>query len=203
MDAIINPDASSPPVSLDSGAGGLESEFNKSSTSLRTSSGGDTLRDSESSEGAITRFELDIACISEKLTNLSVLLMHVETKESDFEAFVSDSDPDLTVKALEFDLLSGILNSEVKVLETHISECQADKASVMESLSSRKQLGEPPIGMEEMLRDSEKSLEQSMQLVSEIKAQSAHFEKKLLRFAGDETCKFHVLLFVCYTKSTV
>lgn len=189
MDAITNPDASSPPVSIHSGAGGPESEFNKSSTSVRTSSGGDTLLDSENTEGIITRFELDIACISEKLTNLNVLLMHVETKESDFEAFVSDMNSDLTVKALEFDLLSGILNSEVKVLETYISDCQTDKANVMEFLSSHKHLGEPLMGMEDMLHDSEKSLEQSMALVLEIKVQSAHFEKKLLRFAGDETWK--------------
>ncbi|KAI3747965.1 hypothetical protein L6452_10730 [Arctium lappa] len=187
MDAITNPDASSPPVSIHSG--GPESEFNKSSTSLMTSSGGDTLRDSESTEGIITRFELDIACISEKLTNLHVLLMHVETKESDFEAFVSDMNSDLIVKALEFDLLSGILNSEVKVLEKHISDCQTDKANVMEFLSLRKHLGEPLMGMEDMLHDSEKSLEQSMALVLEIKVQSAHFEKNLLKFAGDETWK--------------
>ncbi|XP_024977358.1 WPP domain-interacting tail-anchored protein 1-like [Cynara cardunculus var. scolymus] len=187
MDAITNPDASSPPVSLHSG--GPESELNKSSTSLRNSSSGDTLRDSESTEGIITRFELDIACISEKLNNLNLLLMYVETKESDFEAFVSGMDPDSTVKALEFDLLSGILNSEVRVLETHISDCQTDKANVMEFLSSRKHLGEPLMGMEEMLHDSEKSLEQSMELVLDIKVQSAHFEKNLLRFARDETWK--------------
>lgn len=179
MDAAINYDASSPPASLHSG--GPESDFNKSSLSVKTS------RDSESTGETVTRFELDVASICEKVTNLNLLSMHVETKESDFEAFVSDMDPDFVTKALEFDLLCGLLGSELRVLETHISDLQKEKANVMEFLSSRKHLGEPIMGMEDMLYDSEKSLEQSLEQVSEIKVRSANFENNLLRFAGDET----------------
>ncbi|KAI3704708.1 hypothetical protein L1987_74935 [Smallanthus sonchifolius] len=178
MDAATSYDASFPPVSLHSG--GSESDINRSSISIKTS------RDSESTGEIITRFELDIACICEKLTNLNLLSMHVETMESDFEAFVSDMDPDLVTKTVEYDLLCGFLYSETRILETLISDLQIQKKNVREFLCSRKHLGEPVIGMEEMLLDSERSLEQSLEQVLEIKIRSANFEKNLLRFSGDD-----------------
>ncbi|KAF5799879.1 putative WPP domain-interacting tail-anchored protein [Helianthus annuus] len=174
MDATASYNASSPLVSFHSG--GSESDINKSSLSVKTS------RDSESTVEIITRFKLDIACICEKLANLNLLSMHVETMENDFKAFVSDTDPDLIIKIVEYDLLSGFLDSETRILETHISDLQKEKDNVREFLSSR----ESVIGMEEMLHDSEKSLEQSLEQVSEIKIRSANFEKNLLRFSGDE-----------------
>lgn len=186
MDATTNYDASSPPASLHSG--GIESEFNKSSVSLKTSSGGDTFRDSDSTGEILARYELDITYICEKLANLNMLSMYVETMESDFEAFVPDMDPDLVVKALKYDLLSGYLNSEARVLESHISDLKREKANVREFLSSRKHLGEHLVGMEDMLYDSEKSLEQSLEQVVEIKTRSANFEMNFLRVSGDERC---------------
>nr|GEY77172.1 WPP domain-interacting tail-anchored protein 1-like [Tanacetum cinerariifolium] len=87
-----------------------------SSISIKTS------RDSESTGEIIARFELDITFICERLTNLNLLSMHVETKESDFEPFVSDMDPDLVFKVLEYDLLAGVFGSEVRLLETHNAE---------------------------------------------------------------------------------
>ncbi|MFS7893841.1 putative WPP domain-interacting tail-anchored protein [Helianthus anomalus] len=174
MDATASYSASSPLVSFHSG--GSESDINRSSLSVKTS------RDSESTVEIITRFKLDIACICEKLANLNLLSMHVETMENDFKAFVSDTDPDLIIKIVEYDLLSGFLDSETRILETHISDLQKEKDNVREFLSSR----ESVIGMEEMLHDSEKSLEQSLEQVSEIKIRSANFEKNLLRFSGDK-----------------
>nr|GEW02726.1 WPP domain-interacting tail-anchored protein 1 [Tanacetum cinerariifolium] len=82
-----------------------------------------TPRDSESTGEIIARFELDIAFICERLTNLNLLSMHMETRESNFEPFVSDDiDPDLVVNVLEYDLLAGVFGSEVRLLETHIAE---------------------------------------------------------------------------------
>nr|GEW25533.1 WPP domain-interacting tail-anchored protein 1 [Tanacetum cinerariifolium] len=82
-----------------------------------------TPRDSESTGEIIARFELDIAFICERLTNLNLLSMHVETRESNFEPFVSDDiDPDLVVKVLEYDLLARVFGSEVRLLETHIAK---------------------------------------------------------------------------------
>nr|GEZ77943.1 WPP domain-interacting tail-anchored protein 1-like [Tanacetum cinerariifolium] len=81
-----------------------------------------TFRDSESTGEIIARFELDIAFICERLTNLNLLSMHLETRESDFEPFVSDVDPDLVVNVLEYDLLARVFGSVVRLLETHIAE---------------------------------------------------------------------------------
>lgn len=173
MDATNNYDASS--------------EFTKSSISSKTSSDGDTIPDSENPIEIIKRFELEIAYICEKLANLNLLSMRVETKENAFEALLSDMDPILVVNALEIDLLSGLLDSEVKVLEKHISDLQIQKAKVMEFLNSRKHLEkeEPLMRMEDMLRDSGRTLEQSLEQVLEIKLRSANFQRNLLRFGGE------------------
>ncbi|PWA99738.1 WPP domain-interacting protein 2 [Artemisia annua] len=168
MDATANYDASSRTSSLHSGG--------PSKTS----------RDSESTGEIIARFELDIAFICERLTNLNLLSMHVETRESDFEPFVSDMDLELVVKLLEYDLLAGVLGSEVKLLETHISDLQIEKSNVSEFLLSRKHLGEPVVGMEDMLQDSEKSLAQLLEQVLDLKVRSASFERNVLRFAGND-----------------
>jgi len=176
-----------------------ESEFYRS-ISRRTSSVADTFQELESVGEVVTRFELDMACVCEKLANLNLLLMHVEAMESDFEAFVSELNPnpsDLYVKALTFDFLSGFLNSEVTVLENQISDFQMEKASMQEILSSSN-LGDTSIEMEDMLHDSEKSLQQSMEQLLEIKARSALFEKKALRFAEEVTRKILSLLFLFF-----
>ncbi|GJZ43785.1 WPP domain-interacting tail-anchored protein 1 [Tanacetum coccineum] len=172
MDTTASYDASSRTSSLRSGG--------PSSISIKTS------RDSESTGEIIARFELDIAFICERLMNLNLLSMHVETRESDFEPFVSDMDPELVLKVLEYDLLAGVLGSEVRLLETHIFDLQTEKANVHEFLSSRKHLGEPLAGMEDMLNDSEKSLAQLLEQVSDLKVRSASFERNVLEFAGVE-----------------
>ncbi|KAL7614958.1 hypothetical protein Lser_V15G07586 [Lactuca serriola] len=174
MDAISNYDDES-------------SEFNKSSISLMTSSGDDSVQDSESPVEIIKRFEVEIAYICEKLANLNLLSMRVETKENAFEALLSEMDPVLVVNALEIDLLSGLLDSEVRVLEKHISDLQIEKANVMEFLSSRKPFGEeePLMRMEDMLNGSGRTLEQSLEQILEIKIRSANFQRNLLRFGGE------------------
>ncbi|KAK9071739.1 hypothetical protein SSX86_008168 [Deinandra increscens subsp. villosa] len=166
-----------------------ESEFYKT-MSRRTSSVADTFQELESVGEVVTRFELDMACVCEKLANLNLLLMHMETIEGDFQAFVSDINPnlsDLEVKALEFDFLSGFLNSEVQVLETHISEFLSDKTNMQDFISSSKYLGDNSMEQEDMLRDSEKSLQHSMDQLLELKARAAMFENNVARFYGGET----------------
>ncbi|XP_076954327.1 WPP domain-interacting tail-anchored protein 1-like [Bidens hawaiensis] len=166
-----------------------ESEFFKT-ISRRTSSVADTFQELESVGEVVTRYELDMACVCEKLANLNLLLMHMETIEGGFEAFVSDTNPnlsDLEVKALEFDFLSGFLNSEVQVLETHISDVLTDKNNMQEFISSSKLLGDTSVEQEDMLRDSEKSLQHSMDQLLELKARAAMFEKNVSKFYGVET----------------
>ncbi|KAL4577337.1 hypothetical protein LXL04_013445 [Taraxacum kok-saghyz] len=173
MDATSNYDASS--------------EFSKSSLSLKTSSDNDSVQGSESPVDIIKRFELEISYICEKLANLNLLSMRVESKENAFESLLHEMDPVLVVNALEIDLLSGLLDSELKVLEKHISDIQIEKDHVMELLSSRKHLqeSEPLMRMEDMLNDSGRTLEQSLEQILEIKIRSANFQRNLLRFGGD------------------
>ncbi|XP_040363998.1 WPP domain-interacting tail-anchored protein 1 isoform X2 [Rosa chinensis] len=97
----------------------------------------------------ITGVELDLACAYEKLLNLIGFMMHVATKESDFDAFISDEEQTIVgsvEKALEFTLLSGILDSE----------------------------------------DSEQSLKQLQEQISEIRMQSLKFQRTLSCFDGEE-----------------
>lgn len=161
------------------------SEFNKSIISSKTSSDVDTIGNTESPGEIIKRFELEIAYISEKLSNLNLLSMRVETKENEFEALLSDMDPVLVANALEIDLLSGLLDSEVKVLEKQISDLQIEKANVKKFLDSHMKEGGPFMRMEDMLDESERTLEQSLEQVLEIKIRSANFQKNLLRFSGE------------------
>ncbi|XVF71360.1 hypothetical protein PTKIN_Ptkin12aG0030900 [Pterospermum kingtungense] len=130
----------------------------------------------------ITTLELDLACCSEKLVNLSMLTMHVATKETDLESFMSEKDNmsvDSVEKALEFDLLSGILDSEVRELDKFRECLETDIISSRETISSFKHLGEAFFIMEEKLHDSEESLKQSRDQVSEIRIQSADFQRIL------------------------
>ncbi|KAK2663162.1 hypothetical protein Ddye_001736 [Dipteronia dyeriana] len=137
----------------------------------------------------VTRVELDIACASEKLVNLNILMMHVATRESDFEAFASEREhilSDSAEKALEFDLLSGIVDSEVRELDKFMAILQADIINDREAIFSYKHSGEPYVEMEEQLLDSENSLKQSLEQISEIKRQSATFQRTLACLDGEE-----------------
>ncbi|PSS33623.1 WPP domain-interacting tail-anchored protein [Actinidia chinensis var. chinensis] len=136
----------------------------------------------------LTKVELALACFSEKLVNLNVLTMHVSTRENDFEAFVSDKEPamgDYDMKAMEFDLLSGILDSEVRELDAFMSTIQSEIINVRETVSSYKNLEQDSNDMEDKLNDSEESLKQSLDQLSEIRVQSAKFQKILSSFGGE------------------
>lgn len=130
----------------------------------------------------LTRVELDLACSSEKLVNLSILTMHVSARESDFESFTSETDSSLVdsaEKAMTFDLLTGILDSEVKELDMFISRLQVDIVDATQMISSFRHLGATFLELEKKLQDSEESLKQSQDQVSDIKEQCASFQKIL------------------------
>ncbi|KAK2968612.1 hypothetical protein RJ640_028259 [Escallonia rubra] len=141
-------------------------------------SGGEVTRELETAGEVLTRVELDIARSSEKLVNLNILMMHVATKESEFEALVSEEEHDFSgsvEKALEFDFLSGILDSEVIELDNILSTLKADILNTRETISSSKHLGEafrPFRVMEEKLNDSEESLKESLEQISEIRGKT-------------------------------
>ncbi|KHG15874.1 WPP domain-interacting tail-anchored 1 -like protein [Gossypium arboreum] len=153
------------------------------------SSGGEVNEEFGRANEILTRVELDLACSSEKLVNLSVLTMHLATRETDFESFMSEKDNmqvESMEKALEFDLLSGILDSEVKELNKFMEHLETYIISSREAISSFKHLGETFFKMEEKLLDSEESLKQSRDQVSEIKMQAADFHRILSCLHGNE-----------------
>ncbi|KAI7996381.1 WPP domain-interacting tail-anchored protein 1 [Camellia lanceoleosa] len=116
-------------------------------------------------------------------------MMHVATRESDFEPFVSDKEhvlDDSIVKALEFYLLSGILDSELRELDNFTPTVQTDITNAHEIVTSCKYFGQPVEELEDKLLDSEESLKQSLDQVSEIRVQSAKFQRILSSFGGEE-----------------
>ncbi|EOA20067.1 hypothetical protein CARUB_v10000340mg [Capsella rubella] len=143
----------------------------------------------------LTKVELDFAFISEKLVNLSLLTMQLGTRENDFESFVSkkveeeeeeeeeepssngDDNDDSAEKALEFDLLSSILNSEVKELESLLGFLQNEIQSARAMISPFQHDGEAFSDLEGKLHDAEQSLGQLMDQVVEMKKQSSYFQR--------------------------
>ncbi|KAL2522978.1 WPP domain-interacting tail-anchored protein 1-like [Forsythia ovata] len=115
-----------------------------------------------------------------------------KARENDFEAFVlleECASKGCVEKALEFELLSGILDSEVRELYSFLSTLRTEILSLHGIRSSFEQLGEAFKEMEENLQHCEESLKQSFEQVSEIKVQSANFQRILSSDAGDEKWK--------------
>ncbi|XP_004304181.1 PREDICTED: WPP domain-interacting tail-anchored protein 1 [Fragaria vesca subsp. vesca] len=133
--------------------------------------------------------ESDLARAADKLQNLSGFMMRVATKESDFEAFVSKEEEksvDCVEKALEYTLLSGILDSEVSELDKLMAMLQMEITAAQGILSSYTYLGETFAVMEEKLQYSEQSLKQLQEQVSEIRMQSLKFQRTFSSSDGEE-----------------
>ncbi|KAH6774634.1 hypothetical protein C2S51_013038 [Perilla frutescens var. frutescens] len=169
-----------------------ETESNNIDSLEVVSSGGDSMRELENAAKILTRVELDIACSSAKLINLDILVMHVASRENDFEAFALEDVHTLEgriVKGLEFDILYGFLDSEVSELESFLSALHTEIFRSREVVSSSTHVGDTLNDIEEKLRDCEDSLKQSFEQVSDIKMQSANFQRILLASPGDEKWK--------------
>uniref|UniRef100_A0A1J3DDZ1 WPP domain-interacting tail-anchored protein 1 n=1 Tax=Noccaea caerulescens TaxID=107243 RepID=A0A1J3DDZ1_NOCCA len=144
-----------------------------------------------SAREVLTKVELDFAFVSEKLVNLSLLTMQLGSREHDFESsFVSikeeeeeedawSRDDDSAEKALEFDLLSSILDSEVKELESILGYLQNEIQSARVMISPFQHDGEEEAisDLEGKLQDAEQSLGQLIDQVVEMKMQSSNFHK--------------------------
>ncbi|KAG8662428.1 WPP domain-interacting tail-anchored protein 1 isoform X1 [Manihot esculenta] len=169
--------------SVDPGA-----ESSKIDLVVEMSSNGETSSELVIADEIITRMELDLACASEKLVNLSVLMMYLESKESEFEttaALEGDISGD-AAEVLEFDFLSRILDSEVTELDKFMATLQENIVEAHEMISSYKHLGQTFMAMKEKLLDSEKSLRQSHDQISEIRTQFAKFQRTLSCLNGQE-----------------
>ncbi|XP_008365431.2 WPP domain-interacting tail-anchored protein 1-like [Malus domestica] len=136
----------------------------------------------------LTRVELDLACASEKLVNLNVLMMRVATKESEFEAFASEEEHTSAYyleKAMELSLLFGIVDAELSELEKLMAVLQTEITSAQGILSSYTYLGETVAVIEEKLRDSEQSLKQLQDQAYEIRMESLNLQRAFPCFDGE------------------
>ncbi|XP_062106405.1 WPP domain-interacting tail-anchored protein 1 isoform X1 [Humulus lupulus] len=145
----------------------------------------------------LTQLELDLACTSEKIVNTNVLMMHVATRENDFEAFAAEkehSSDDSLEKALEFDFLSGVLESEVSELDGFMAVLQSGVFNARALLSSCSNAGETFKELEEKLHDCEQSFKQSLDQFSEIQTHSMYLQRALSCFDRQENGNGHKIL---------
>lgn len=139
----------------------------------------------------LTKVDLDLAFFSEKLVNLHVVLMNLLAQENDLETMTAGNNyisADFLEKALVFNLLSGIFDSEVRELDSFIDSLEAEIFDARQKMSSCRHLRETCTTMEEKLHDSEESLKQSQHQISEVKLQSAKLQRTVLAFTHDN-CK--------------
>ncbi|EXB44924.1 hypothetical protein L484_026512 [Morus notabilis] len=142
----------------------------------------------ESCMEVLTKLDLDLAYSSEKLVNLHGLSMHLSAQENELEARAMGNNytsTEFVEKTLVFDLLSGVLESEVRELDSFMVSLQAEIVDAHQKISSCRHLTEPYTMMEEKLHDSEESLKQTQHRISEVKIQSTKLQRTVLAFAHD------------------
>lgn len=131
---------------------------------------------------ALTRVELDIAYSSEKLLNLEILLMLVVDRANDFEAVsmeYKDISDESVMKAFESDILSGILDMEVKELQSFMCLLQTEIIEAHQQVSQNEHFEESAAKAEEKLHDAEKSVKKLQDSVADILDQSSTFIRTL------------------------
>ncbi|PKA52709.1 WPP domain-interacting tail-anchored protein 1 [Apostasia shenzhenica] len=154
--------------------------------------------------------ELDLAYSSEKVLNLEILMMQVTDRASDYELQTSSSEElsmDFIEKAFEYDILSGILSSEVKEIESFMSCLQMDILAAHKFTPSDL-LEDSLIEIEEKLYHAEESLRNSIDQVADIRKQSAKFERSLAfgkyeRFFVNFVCFYNCVILSKYCLQTV
>lgn len=146
----------------------------------------------------LTRVDWDLAYSSKKLVNLHVLLVHLLARDNNLEARMATENSYILAiaieKALEFDLLSGILDSEVREVENFMENIQSEIVDARHKISSCRHSTDLFTVMEKKLHNSEESLMKFREHVLEVKAQSAKLPMAFSAFIL-ENCKLHGLLF--------
>ncbi|XP_009355657.2 WPP domain-interacting tail-anchored protein 2 isoform X1 [Pyrus x bretschneideri] len=170
----------------DINAGNPELEINHIHERVPSNESG--VQELESSMKVLTKVDLDLAYSSEKLANLHVPLMYLLAQQNDLEAMATTNNyilADFVEKVLVFNLLSSILDSEVRELDNYMDNLRVEIVDARQKISSCRHLGELYSIMKGKLNDSEESLKQSRQQISEVKMQSARFQRTVLAFAHE------------------
>ncbi|TKY69481.1 WPP domain-interacting tail-anchored protein 2 [Spatholobus suberectus] len=145
---------------------------------------------------ALTEIDYRLAYFSEKLVNLHVLYIYLLAEESDLEAMDSKNNCILAnsfEKAMTFDLLSGILDSEVRELGNFMDTLQEEIVDAHHKIFSCKHLTEVFFMMDKKLHDSEESVKQFQQQLLELKMQSFQLQKTIEAFRH-ENCEMGKVL---------
>ncbi|KAI3978063.1 hypothetical protein MKX01_032440 [Papaver californicum] len=154
------------------------------------SSTGEGMRESVSAGEVLTRLELDLAYSAEKLLNLDILLMHVSAKESDYEALTPEDEnvwgDSAADKGLQFVLLSSILDTEVREIQSFMASLQTEIVYARQKVCSCDCDSDSFEEMEEKLKDLEKSFKQSENIVTDMRLQSAKFQRIISSFGEEE-----------------
>ncbi|KAK2413238.1 WPP domain-interacting tail-anchored protein [Trifolium repens] len=129
----------------------------------------------------IGNLELGIACFSEKVSNLNIFVMNLETMECELEGLVLDEeniDMDCAIKGFEFDLLCGVLGSEVRDLGLFLDTLHAEISDAKGKVSF-------DIWQDRFV-ETEQSLKLSEELFYEIKEHSVRFQRTLSSHKKEE-----------------
>lgn len=147
----------------------------------------------------LTKLEIDSAYTCEKLLNLHVLLMHLLAWDNDLEGMggTLDSSEASFEKALTFDLLCGVLESELKQVDEVLDELEAQIVDTSYQLSTCKNANY--IVMEGKLGETAESLKQSRGQVSDITLQLAQLRRTLHYIRnGTSNHLFHMLFLLIF-----
>ncbi|XP_022725363.1 WPP domain-interacting tail-anchored protein 2 isoform X2 [Durio zibethinus] len=132
--------------------------------------------------------DLDLAYCNEKLVNLHVILMLLlgwDNGPGAINSANSDISAQFIEKALAFDLLCGILDSELREVETVLDPVQAEIVDARHKISSCRHLGTVFNKLEKKLHDSEESMKKCQELVLELKMQSSKLQGSSSYFRHD------------------
>jgi hypothetical protein len=132
----------------------------------------------------IGNLKLGLACFSEKVSNLNIFVMNLETMECELEGLVLDEkniDMDCVIKGFEFDLLCGVLGSEVRDLGLFLDILHAEISDAKGKVSFDIWQGR--------LVETEQSLKLSEETFYEIKEHSVRFQRILSSHKKEENGK--------------
>ncbi|GAU14058.1 hypothetical protein TSUD_168830 [Trifolium subterraneum] len=130
----------------------------------------------------IGNLELGVACFSEKVSNLNIFVMNLETMECELEGLVLNEeniDMGCVIKGFEFDLLCGVLDSEVRDLGLFLDTLHAEISDAKGKVSS---FDVRP----DRLVETEQNLKLSEELFYEIKQHSVSFQRTLSSYKKEE-----------------
>ncbi|KAK8567467.1 hypothetical protein V6N13_105432 [Hibiscus sabdariffa] len=136
----------------------------------------------------LDRIDLELAYSDEKLVNLHVLLMLLLGWDNGPVAAAlenNDISAQFVEKALAFDLLCGILDSELREIEAFLSTVQLEIVDARRKTSSSIPPGAEFDEMDKKLNDSEESMKKCQGIVFEVKLLSTKLQASFPYFRNE------------------